>query len=86
MCTVIDMSKEDFDAIRKARLLIVDKEWAAARELRDQLTRMGHEVLDVTGSAEHAVELADELRPDLVLMDVCLEGRDGWRRRSPDDP
>ena len=48
MGTVIDMSREDFDAIRKARLLIVDKEWAATRELRDQLTQMGHEVLGAT--------------------------------------
>ena len=63
MCTVIDMSKEDSDAIRKARLLIVDKEWAAARELRDQLTRMGHEVLDVASSAEHAVELPTRCGP-----------------------
>jgi len=78
MSTAFDMSRDDLDAIRKARLLIVDKDRTSARELRDQLTGMGHEVLELASSAEHAVELADAQRPDLMLTDVVLKGgRDG---------
>lgn len=74
MYSVIEMSGEDSDAIRKARLIIVDKDWAASRELRDSLTLMGHEVLDLAVSPEQAIEMAGRHRPDLVLMDVGLRG------------
>lgn len=41
-------------------------------------TALQHRVVGFAGTADRAVELADELRPDLVLMDIRLRGeRDG---------
>ena len=38
----------------------------------------GHQVVGFAGTAERAVALADELHPDLVLMEIRLRGeRDG---------
>jgi DNA-binding NarL/FixJ family response regulator len=37
--------------------------------------KAGHKVVGFAGTAERAVELADEMRPDLVLMDIRLPGK-----------
>lgn len=57
-----------------ARILIVEDEQIIAADLRNKLTRMGHEVIGMAIAAEEAIAIADELKPDLVLMDVQLEG------------
>jgi len=56
------------------RVLIVEDEALVASAVRDSLTALGHEVLGVTGNGEQALELAERLRPQLVLMDIHLEG------------
>ncbi|WP_027135454.1 ATP-binding response regulator [Geminicoccus roseus] len=57
-----------------SRILIVEDDRVVARDIRVQLTRIGHEVVGATARGEDAVAMALELRPDLVLMDVRLEG------------
>ncbi len=57
-----------------ARILIVEDDRIVARDIRLHLGRMGHTVVGVTGSGEEAVQLASAVRPDLVLMDIRLEG------------
>jgi PAS domain S-box-containing protein len=73
-----------------ARVLIVEDERIVARDIQNRLTQLGYEVVGVTRFGEEAVRLADQLRPDLVLMDIRLEGgMDGVdaaleiRRRAP---
>src|SRR5262245_45022199 len=56
------------------RLLVVEDERIVARSLRKQLQGLGYEVVDVVASGEEGVQKAGELRPDLVLMDISLEG------------
>jgi PAS domain S-box-containing protein len=78
MVAVLNSSVEDCDAVRKARILILEQERATVGELRSHLTPMGHEIVGVADSPEHVIELADELRPDPVLMDLCPSaGMDG---------
>src|SRR5262245_4515621 len=61
-----------------ARILIVEDEVIVARDLQEQLTRLGYGIAGRAGGADGAVELAREQRPDLVLMDIRLDGqRDG---------
>ncbi len=61
-----------------ARILIVEDERVVARDLQRTLASLGHEVPATAASAEQALYLASEQRPDLVLMDVRIEGeRDG---------
>ncbi len=57
-----------------ARILVVEDDRVVARDIQQQLTRVGHTVVGVTAYGEEAVALAIELRPDLVLMDIRLEG------------
>ncbi|WP_449246602.1 PAS domain S-box protein [Desulfarculus baarsii] len=58
----------------KASLLIVEDEFIVAQHLRASLESMGYEVAGLADSAAEAVELAERLRPDLVLMDIFLAG------------
>src|SRR5258708_6206021 len=57
-----------------ARIVVVEDERVVARDIQHQLTRIGHTVVGVTPSGEDAVRLALESHPDLVLMDIRLEG------------
>jgi PAS domain S-box-containing protein len=54
--------------------MIVEDDRVVARDIRTQVSRMGHSVVGVTGSGEEAVTLAAAEQPDLVLMDIRLEG------------
>ena len=57
-----------------ARILVVEDEAIVARDIVRQLERFGHHVVADTPRGEEAVELAAQLRPDLVLMDIQLAG------------
>ena len=66
------------EAVRPARVLIVGDEWFVAMEIEDIVGRSGLAVAGLAVSADEAVRLAAELRPDLVVMDFRLKGeRDG---------
>ncbi len=61
-----------------ASIVIVEDERVIALHLKRQLEALGYRVAAMVASAEQAIEQAGELRPDLVLMDIHLEGaRDG---------
>lgn len=57
-----------------ARVLVVEDEQIVALELKDRLSRAGHEVPACAASAEEAIEAAERFRPDLLLMDIKLQG------------
>lgn len=57
-----------------ARILIVEDEALISRDLSFNLTRLGYTIVGVTGIGEDAVALAEEHRPDLVIMDIMLQG------------
>jgi signal transduction histidine kinase len=57
-----------------ARILIVEDERIVAGDVRARLGRLGYTVLGHAATGEEAVLLADQLHPDLILMDIRLEG------------
>lgn len=59
----------------KRRILVVEDEQIVAADLTAKLNRLGHEVLGTASSGEEAISLSESLRPELVLMDVRLQGR-----------
>lgn len=60
----------------RARILVVDDE-AVIRDLeRHVLEELGHEVLEAA-SADEAMRLAREQKPDLILLDILMPGLDG---------
>ena len=63
-----------------ARILVVEDERLVARELEERLTEIGHFVVASVASGEGAIEQVRALKPELVLMDIKLEGpMDGIR-------
>jgi two-component system cell cycle sensor histidine kinase/response regulator CckA len=58
----------------RARILIVEDERIVARDIENRLTRLGYEVVGAARRGEDAVGMAEQLRPNLVLMDIRLEG------------
>lgn len=59
---------------KKTRLLIVEDERIVAMDLRQRLERFGYEVVDIAASGKKAVELVEEHHPDMVLMDIRIQG------------
>ena len=57
-----------------AKILIVEDEILIAEDLRLILQRMGYQVVGTACSGIEAIRKADKLRPDLVLMDIRLQG------------
>jgi len=57
-----------------ARIMIVEDEAIVADELRATLTRRGYGVPAVAVSGEEAVDKVAELQPDVVLMNIDLQG------------
>jgi DNA-binding response OmpR family regulator len=60
-----------------ATILIVDDEYAVARGIQYALEQEGYQVT-VAGSGEEALALANDLAPDLVVLDVRMPGIDGF--------
>ena len=56
------------------KILVVEDESLVARDLEQTLQRLGYEVVGIARSGAEAVGKAGETRPDLVLMDISLQG------------
>jgi PAS domain S-box-containing protein len=57
-----------------ARILVVEDDRVVARDIQQQLSRIGHVVAGTTASGKDVLPLALKTQPDLVLMDIRLEG------------
>ena len=65
-------------AADRLRLLIVEDEILVAIDIRSILEANNYAVVGIAATAEQAILTAERERPDLVLLDVRLEGqRDG---------
>ncbi len=59
------------------RVIIAEDEALIRMDLREMLEEEGHEVVGEASDGQTAFELARELRPDVVFMDVKMPGVDG---------
>ncbi len=59
------------------RVLIAEDEALIRLDLAEMLREEGYEVVGEAGDGQEAVELAELLRPDLVIIDVKMPRRDG---------
>jgi DNA-binding NarL/FixJ family response regulator len=72
-------------------LIVEDEIWSAIG-LEEDMHTLGFDICDLAASAQEAFLLAMSHQPDIVLMDVCLEGgREGieaarWLREVCDVP
>jgi diguanylate cyclase (GGDEF)-like protein len=63
--------------LRSGRILVVDDEPNIVRFLKYMLTREGH-VVRGAADGDRALTLADEFRPDLILLDVQMPFPNGF--------
>lgn len=57
------------------RIMIVEDEAVTAMDLKSGLTELGYEVAAIVSSGEEAIRKSAETHPDLIIMDISLEGR-----------
>jgi PAS domain S-box-containing protein len=58
----------------KARVLVVEDERIVALDIQSRLRELGYDVPVTVATGERAIRKAEELRPNLVLMDIRLAG------------
>ena len=58
----------------KIKILIVEDEIFTAEALRLDLRDMGYDVCSLASSGEKAIEITENEKPDIVLMDERLRG------------
>lgn len=75
--TMSPMTGSPKDADSPRRVLIAEDEALIRLDLAEMLREEGYEVVGEAGDGQEAVELAESLRPDLVIMDVKMPRRDG---------
>ncbi len=59
------------------RILVVEDSTMMRRIIMKVLREAGHEVVGEASSGQNALELYQELKPDLVTMDITMRGMDG---------
>ena len=62
---------------RIRRVVIAEDETLIRLDLAEMLAEEGYDVVGEAGDGQRAVELAEELRPDLVVLDVKMPKLDG---------
>ncbi|MBN2289521.1 MAG: response regulator [Candidatus Glassbacteria bacterium] len=56
------------------QIMVVEDEFVVAADIRSTLECRGYGVAAVVSKGQEAVRKAEELKPDLVLLDIVLEG------------
>lgn len=57
-----------------SKILIIEDEAVVSLDITRRLEKMGYEVMGRLASGEEALELVQQDPPDLVLMDINLQG------------
>ncbi len=60
----------------RTRVVIADDESIIRMDLREMLNNLGYLVIGEVGDGRSAVNLARELKPDVVIMDIKFEGEE----------
>ena len=61
--------------LKDTRILIVEDEIVVASEIKLRLEAMGYTVLGIVNSGMGAIQKAELLEPDVILMDITLKGK-----------
>lgn len=58
----------------KNNILVVEDEAIVSKDIQQSLKKLGYNIVGASATGEKAIELANEHKPDLVLMDIMLKG------------
>lgn len=59
-------------ASQTSRILVVEDERIVARDIQEILQKFGYTSIGIATNGEKAIQMAREIRPDLVLIDIVL--------------
>lgn len=57
-----------------AKVLVVEDENTIALGIKRRLEKLGYIVPDIISTGEEAIQRVNEVKPDLILMDIMLKG------------
>lgn len=62
------------------KVIVVDDEPLARDRMQRLVTELqGYEVVGLAGHGQEAIDLAEQLKPDIILMDIRMPGMDGLK-------
>jgi len=61
--------------MEKKKIIIVEDESVIAKDIQKTLEFLGYEIPTIFSSGEEFLSKVDEIKPDLVLMDIMLDGK-----------
>lgn len=56
------------------KILIVEDEALIALDIKQKLIELGHDVVGIIDNGEEAIRVAEEKKPDIILMDIVIKG------------
>lgn len=58
----------------KNNILVVEDESIVSKDIQQSLKKLGYNIVGAASTGEKAIEIANETKPDLLLMDIMLKG------------
>ena len=58
----------------KINILVVEDESIVSKDIQNSLKKLGYNIVGATATGEEAITLAEETKPEIVLMDIMLKG------------
>lgn len=75
MPTVSPIATQANGTASPVKILVIEDEAIVAEDISQRLRRMGYQLVGPVNAGEDGMLLAEQTRPDLVLMDIVLKGR-----------
>lgn len=69
------LNEKSAPAGRAASIMIVEDEGIVAKDIETSLADLGYTISGVLSSGEEALAAVGKLKPDLILMDIMLQGK-----------
>lgn len=65
---------QEAESALQVRILVVEDEAIIAHDIKSRVERLGYEVVGIADTGAKALQLAAEAKPNLVFMDIIIQG------------
>lgn len=63
--------------MKKTTIMVVDDSPFASKQIKDIVEENGYEVIGYAKNGREGIRMYEELKPDLVILDIIMPGIDG---------